>query len=64
MYSKVSIKSSERKRRGTGTRKIISGGRTKKPTEWSSFLKNEENKEQLVAFLKKTWATERYAPDY
>ena len=62
MYSKVSIKSSERKRRGTGTRKIISGGRTKKPTEWSSFLKNEENKEQLVAFLKKTWATDRYAP--
>ena len=62
--SKVSIKSSERKRRGTGTRKIISGGRTKKPTEWSSFQKNEENKEQLVAFLKKTWVQTGMPPDY
>ena len=44
MYSSPSVKSLERKRRGSGEKLILKGKKTKKPCDWKSFLTNSEKK--------------------
>ena len=51
MYSSSSVKSLERKRSGSGEKLILKGKKTKKPSDWKSFLTNSENKKQLIELI-------------
>ncbi len=54
-YGDNSIKASERSRRGCGEKLIITGDQTKQPADWSDFLSNDENKEQLIHLIAQRW---------
>ena len=51
----------ERARRGCGEKLLVKAENTKKPTDWKSFLTNDENKKQLVQVLCKSWNNDSYA---
>ncbi|KAK6190948.1 hypothetical protein SNE40_002706 [Patella caerulea] len=57
MYKDDSIKSMERRRRGSGEKRIIQGENTRRPENWKEFLGNDDNKQQLIALLLKIWST-------
>ncbi len=63
-YLPGSIKAAERERRGCGEKLIIKGGQTKRPVDWTGFLSNEENKQQLIHVIGETWKTDKYAADH
>ena len=56
MYSSSSVKSLERKRRVSGEKLILKGKKTKKPSDWKSFLTNSENKKQLIELIYNVWS--------
>ena len=57
-YKPNSIKSLERKKRGSAEsiRYTILRRDTVKPSQWSKYLRDGENKTELVAFLLKDWS--------
>lgn len=61
-YDPDSIKSMERKRRGTSEKLIIKGESTKRPSDWKAFLANDANKQQFIELLLKQWQKDEYAP--
>ncbi|MES9950704.1 MAG: hypothetical protein ABW118_17235 [Candidatus Thiodiazotropha sp.] len=60
-YKEKSIKSFERKRRGTSEKLLISGPKTKAPKDWKGFMSNDENKTQLIKLLFSEWQKASYA---
>ena len=60
-YEPNSVKAMERLRRGTGTKLILKGEKTKKPADWKSFLCNDENKKQFIELLVRLWSQDGYA---
>lgn len=60
-YSPTSIKSFERRRRGSTPTLLLSGPKTKTPKDWKSFMANDENKSQLLHLLFNQWKTDKYA---
>ena len=60
-YKQTSIKSFERKRRGTAPTHLLSGTKTKTPRDWKSFMANDENKTQLIRLLFDEWQKDAYA---
>ena len=50
VYTADSIKASTREKRGQGTRRKVIG-KNVMPSNWKSFLRNEENKRELFTFL-------------
>lgn len=61
MYLEDSVKRMERQRRGSSERLLITGENTKKPADWKTFLKNDDNKKQLVQVMQKSWNSDIYA---
>ena len=61
MYEPESIKSSERKRRGSGERLLIKGPAMKRPADWKGFLANDENKKQFTDVLLRVWSDDSFA---
>ena len=57
IYTDTSVKSLERKRRGSGDKLILKGKKTKRPSDWKSFLTNSENKEQLIQLM---WSEDEF----
>ena len=57
-YDTDSIKSLERKRRGTAPSRILSGPNMLKPSSMSAFLSNDQNKEQFSKLMLKLWTNE------
>lgn len=55
MYDPTSVKALERKRRGFSEKLIVKSLKTKKPHDWRKFLRNEENKQQLVEVMYTCW---------
>ena len=62
-YHDVSIKSSERMRRGESLEVSLAGPsmRCPKKDEWKEFLKNPDNKKQLIRFILTEWEKDDYA---
>ena len=60
-YKDVSIKSAERLRRGDSHQYTIAGPSMTTPKVWKQFLKNEDNKKQLIQFLLTEWQKDTYA---
>ncbi len=60
-YAKVSIKHPERERRshGKGVRVQISSGTQRAPNDWSSYMKDENNKRELPEFLFSEWSANK-----
>ena len=56
MYSSSSVKSLERKRRGSGEKLILKGKKAIKPSDWKSFFTNSENKKQLIELIYNVWS--------
>jgi hypothetical protein len=63
MYRTDSIKSMERKRRGTGETLVLNGENTRKPHDWKAFLTSDENKKQFIALLLKVWSSDAAAKE-
>ena len=57
MYYPDSVKSMERRRRGSAHKLIVKGANTKKPKCWKEFLSNDENKHQLIKLMLNIWQT-------
>ena len=62
MYQEDSIKDMEREQRGSSEKLIIGGQLTKKPADWKNFLKNSQNKSQLVDVMNEVWSSDAFAP--
>ena len=62
MYKADSVKSMERVRRGTSTKLLIGGPKTKKPADWKQFLKNNDNKKRFIEILLEVWSSNWFAP--
>lgn len=60
-YVPKSIKSFERKRRGSSPTFLLSGAKTRTPKDWKSFMSNDENKTQLLRLLFEQWKSDKYA---
>ena len=60
-YHDDSIKTAERQRRGCGEKFVIQGEQTKRPHDWKGFLSNDENKQQLIHILSKSWSSDANA---
>ena len=58
-YDKYSVKAQERVRRGSSQQLIIDGPATRKPPDTKTFLKNDQNKEQLCDQLLRVWSSEK-----
>ena len=56
-YHSDSIKAQERLRRGFSQRYIIEGPATRKPTDFKTFLANEDNKTQLCQLMLRVWGS-------
>ena len=56
-YLPDSIKSSERRRRGTSEKFILDGAATRKPADFKVFLSNDDNKLQLAKLMLKVWSS-------
>ena len=61
IYHPNSIKSFERRRRGSSPTFLLSGPKTRTPRDWKSFMSNDENKTQLIKLLLSEWQKSRYA---
>jgi hypothetical protein len=61
MYKEYSVKSVERRRRGCGEKLIVRGESTRRPKDWKEFLSNDQNKEQFIDILLKSWSSGRYS---
>ena len=61
MHKENSIKSCERKRRGTSETLLISGQKTKAPKDWKGFMANDEIKTQLIKLRFGEWQKASYA---
>ena len=59
-YIKHGIKESERQRRGTSAAYMISGRSTKVRRNFASFMKNSDNKRQLLQFILCEWRQPAY----
>ena len=62
MYQEGSIKDMEREQRGSSEKLIIGGQLTKKPADWKNFLKNSQNKSQLLDVMNEVWSSDAFAP--
>ena len=60
-YNDVSIKSIERMRRGDSYQHTIAGPSMTTPKIWKEFLKNEDNKKELIQFIFTEWQKDTYA---
>jgi len=60
-YIRHSIKESERQRRGTSAAYMIGGPSTKMQRNFASFMKNSDNKRQLLQFILCEWRQPAYA---
>ena len=60
-YDDVSIKSTERLRRGESQEVSLAGPSMKTPKDWKEFLRNEENKKQLIRFILTEWEKDQYS---
>lgn len=60
-YHADSIKAQERLRRGVSQRYLIDGPATRKPSDFSLFLENDENKTQLCQLLLRVWGSKAAA---
>ena len=58
--SSTSVKSLERKRRGCREKLILKGKKTKRPSDWKTFLTNSENKEQLIDLMYDVWSQDDF----
>lgn len=56
-YHADSIKAQERLRRGFSQRYLIEGPATRKPTDFKTFLANEDNKTQLCQLMLQVWGS-------
>ena len=56
----ISIKSSERKRRGESNKFIISSPKVRVPPNFQNFLHNVDNKQRLFELLEETWINHRH----
>ena len=61
-YKEISIKSSERNRRGFSDTFKIKGPATKVPKNFHQFLRSDSNKTQLIRFLLSEWSSDKHAP--
>ena len=59
-YCENSIKSSERRRRGTGEKFLIQGPNMKRPPDWKGFLSNDDNKEMLADVILQVWSDDKF----
>ena len=57
LYYLDSVKSMERRTKGSGDKLIIKGANTKKPKCWKELLSNDENKHQLIKLMLNVWQT-------
>ena len=57
----MSIKSTERLRRGTSDPILIKGPSSKIPRNFQMFLTNDENKKRLIALICHEWSSDAYA---
>ena len=55
------IKSQVRLRRGVWHKILVSGQNTKRPSDFKSFLSNDDNKRQLINMLLDVWTQDRFA---
>lgn len=62
MYKPLSVKTMERARRGTSSRLLIGGPKTRKPVDWKEFLKNSDNKRRFIEILLEVWSSKNLAP--
>ena len=53
-----SLSNPKRDRRGSSDKFIIDGPATRKPSDFSAFLSNDQNKMQLCQLLLKVWGGE------
>ena len=60
-YMKHSVKEIERQRRGASATYLIGGPSTKMPRDFASFMKNSDNKRQLLKFILCEWCQPEYA---
>ena len=60
-YVSNSIKDAERLRRGQSKVHLLGGPATKVPRDFSSFLLESENKQQLIRFICSQWKSSEYA---
>ena len=60
-YKEMSIKSTERLRRGTSDPILIKGPSSKIPRNFQMFLTNDENKKRLIALICHEWSSDAYA---
>ena len=60
-YHPNSIKSFQRRHRGSSPTFLLSGPKTRTPRDWKSFMSNDENKTQLIKLLLSEWQKSRYA---
>ena len=58
-YEPESIKTQERKRRGSSEKFIVDGPATRKPADFKLFLANEENKLQFCKLLLQVWGSKK-----
>ena len=64
MYYPQSVKAVERRRRGCGDKLVLQGEMTKRPTDWKTFLTNDENKVQLIKLILRVWSDDEVAARY
>ena len=57
----MSIKSTERLRRGTAETLLLHGPATRMPNNFHKFLCSDENKKQLIQLLLSEWSSDMYA---
>ena len=60
MYKENSIKSLERRSRGSGQKRIIKDESTKRPENRKSFFSNNPSKQQFVRLLLKVWSSDDF----
>ena len=61
MYTKNSIKTMERARRGCGDEILVKGPSMKRPQNWKNFLSNTKNKEQFTDMILKVWSDDSFS---
>ena len=60
-YLSNSIKSFERKKRGSSPTFLLSGPKTMTPRDWIGFMSNDDNKTQLIKLMLDEWQKDTYA---
>ena len=59
-YRDISLKSLERKSRGSSPNFLIRSAQVRIPADFQSFLCNGDNKERLFCLIESTWTEKRY----